>query len=387
MAHLILRRDILGRMLGSSLAARLLAPFAARVPDATASEASEPRDGIYSRAAEGTYTIPPELQNFWKKTSPLKLVNAAEIGFNPERWQGDTSRVIFHNGKYHCWVIDFSNGRSPGLTNDPSKDWSIYGPLVRDHSTALYMTSEDTYHWTAVDYVPLGRPGMFDDRDRLQVNVFHHQGRFYMFYEGCTSNTAKYGQGRAGIGCVVADDPAGPWEYLSEELILGASNDDGKSFDSWIVTNPRHVHLDGKWLMYYKGLRGVGIPTKNGVAVADSITGPYARYEGNPILNGHGHFCWRYKHGMLMIPHHDEWIHWSEDGIHFAPIFRDTEKIFRFGSLYVPNDPLFGTPVAEHSGTRFWGFDNPLLNPGETPMRLDVVRMEWGFGETDPPEA
>jgi len=132
-------------MLGSSLAARLLAPFAARVPDATASEASEPRDGIYSRAAEGTYTIPPELQNFWKKTSPLKLVNAAEIGFNPERWQGDTSRVIFHNGKYHCWVIDFSNGRSPGLTNDPSKDWSLYGPLVRDHSTALYITSEDTH--------------------------------------------------------------------------------------------------------------------------------------------------------------------------------------------------------------------------------------------------
>ena len=25
---------------------------------------------------------------------------------------------------------------------------------------------------------------MFDDSDRLQVNVFHHEGRFYMFYEG-----------------------------------------------------------------------------------------------------------------------------------------------------------------------------------------------------------
>ena len=38
--------------------------------------------------------------------------------------------------------------------------------------------------------------------------------------------------------------------------------------------------------MYYKGLQGVGIPTKNGVAVAESITGPYSRHEGNPILNG-----------------------------------------------------------------------------------------------------
>ena len=210
MAHRIRRREILGGVLGSSLAARLISPFAAGIERAIAAEAVEPSDGIYSRAADGMYSIPSELKNFWKKTSPLNLVNAAEIGFNPERWQGDTSRVIFHKGKYHCWVIDFSNGRSPGLTNDPSKDWSIYGPLVKDHSTALYMTSEDTYHWTAVDYVPLGRPGMFDDRDRLQVNVFHHLGRFYMFYEGCTSNVAKYGQARAGIGCVIADDPAGP---------------------------------------------------------------------------------------------------------------------------------------------------------------------------------
>jgi hypothetical protein len=383
LARLIFRRDILVRFLGSSLTARLLSSFAGKVACAAAADESDPRDGIYSRAVEGTYTIPPELKNFWKKTSPLKLVNAAEIGFNPERWQGDTTRVIYHNGKYHCWVIDFSNGRSPGLTNDPSKDWSAYGPLVKDHSTALYMTSQDTYNWTAVGYVPLGRPGRYDDADRLQVNVFHHQGRFYMFYEGCTSNIKKYGQVRAGIGCLVADDPAGPWEYVSDDLILKAGNNGGKSFDSWIVTNPRHVHLNGKWYMYYKGLRGVGIPTKNGLAVAESITGPYTKYEGNPILNGHGHFCWRYKHGMLMIPHHDEWIHWSEDGIHFAPIFRDSEKIFRFGSLYIPNDPLFGEPVSTEIGTSFWGFDNPRVNPGETPIRLDVERMDWGFGETD----
>ena len=353
---------------------------AAGLAGGSAAEHSEPKDGIYSRAPEGSYTIPAELQNFWKETSPWKLVNAAEIEFKPERWQGDTSRVIYHNGKYHCWVIDFSNGRSPGLTNDSSQDWSIYGQLVEGHSTALYMTSEDTEHWTAVHYVPLGKPGMFDDGDRLQVNVFHHQGRFYMFYEGCTSNIENYGQARAGIGCVVADDPAGPWEYASEGLVLGAANDGGKSFDSCVVTNPRHVHLNGKWLMYYKGLQDEGIPTKNGVAIADSIVGPYVKYEGNPILNGHGHFCWRYKHGMLMIPHHEGWIHWSEDGIHFTPIVNDSDNIFRFGSLYVPNDPLFGEPSAPQNGTQFWGFDNPTVNPGETPMNFHVVRMEWGFG-------
>ena len=308
------------------------------------------------------------------------MVNAEEIGFKPERWQGDTSRIIFHNGKYHCWMIDFSNGRSPGLSNDPSKDWSAYGEVVKDHSTALYMTSEDTKHWKAEAYVPLGRPGMFDDADRLQVNVFHHKGRFYMFYEACTTNTEKYGQWRAGIAALVATDPAGPWEYLSEELILKGAKDDGKSFDSWIVTNPRHVHLNGKWYMYYKGLRGVGIPTQNGVAIADSIEGPYVKHEHNPILKGHGHFCWRYKHGILMIPHHQGWIHWSEDGIHFAPIVNDAKNIFRFGSLYIPYDPLFGEPVTEEYPTKYWGFDDVTVNPGSAVRNHDVKQIQWQFG-------
>ncbi|MCP5114691.1 MAG: hypothetical protein GY953_28005, partial [bacterium] len=86
----------------------------------------------------------------------------------------------------------------------------------------------------------------------------------------------------------------------------------------------------------------------------------------------------------LMIPHYNEWIHWSEDGIHFAPITQDADNIFRFGSLYVPNDPLFGKPVTSEPGARFWGFDNPRINPGETPIRMDVERMEWSFGEAGP---
>ena len=156
---------------------------------------------------------------------------------------------------------------------------------------------------------------------------------------------------------------------------------DGKSWDSDGGWNPRHVYLDGKWYMYYKGVRKEGVPTENGLAIADAITGPYKKYKGNPLLKGHGHFCWRYKHGMLMIPNYgnwergDRWIHWSEDGIHFAPIAK-SNNVFVFGSLYSPYDPLFGEPQIEESTAKFWGFES-VMGPGR---QWDVERIEWRIG-------
>ena len=98
-------------------------------------------------------------------------------------------------------------------------------------------------------------------------------------------------------------------------------------------------------------------------------------------MKGHGHFCWRYRHGMLMIPNFDHpdtgkpWIHWSEDGIHFAPI-EASDVAFRFGSLYVPYDPLAGEPQTQEFTTEFWGFQS--VKPPDRDW--DVERIEWKIG-------
>jgi len=322
-----------------------------------AAGAEGPSRHIYSLAKKGTYSIPPELDNFKKTQSPLKLVNAEAFGFDPDTWQSDPSRIIYHGGKYHCWMID---GR-PNWPLDDRNRWAQYQRMKKDgKSWILYMTSEDTHHWTAVHHVPLGPKGSCYDLAIEQANVVYHEGKFYLFSDGWTTNVEKYGQKRAGIFCLVASSPEGPWKQVGDVLVK-PEMDDGRSWDSMFVVNPRHVYLNGKWLMYYKSKRSTrpGETSKyNGLAIADSITGPYSKYEGNPLLRGHGHFCWRYKHGMLMLPFGVQTILWSEDGIHFTlPLASGIEKLFKYGSLYVPDDSLCGEPVTDKPVTKYWGFE------------------------------
>ena len=345
-------------------------------------------DGIYFRAAEGSYTGPPELKSITKTRTSRNMnwiANPEDVTLSPNNWQSDPSRIIYHGGKYHMWMIDLD--RSLCAEAHYSADTDFFktpeGQAYRPRSSRiLYLSSEDTHNWTAHAHLPLGPAGSCYDLLLEQPNVVFHQDRFYLFTEVWSNNVEKYGHRMVGISCLVADSPAGPWALPPGVDVLVEPAMDGESWDSDRVLNPRHVYLDGKWFMYYKGIRA-GVPTENGVAIADALTGPYRKYEGNPLLIGHGHFCWRYKHGMLMIPNYgdmagekgERWIHWSEDGIHFAPIEK-SNNVFPLGSLYSPCDPLFGEPQTTDSTTEFSGFESV-----KAPDRdWGVERIEWRIG-------
>mgnify|MGYP003847557997 FL=1 len=328
--------------------------------------------GQESKTPKGTYSIPPELVNFKKTQSRLQVVNAKEFGFDEQRWQSDPSRIIYHGGKYHVWMID---GFVSGVAGTSHAKWKRRVNLKR--SWILYMTSKDSVHWTAEHYLPLGPKGSAYDLTIEQANVLHHEGKFYLFAEGWTSNIKKYGQMNAGIICLTANSPAGPWKQVGDVLVKPAV--DRKAWDCGMTLNPRLVHMNGKWYMYYKGLgwKKKQGETENGLAIADSITGPYTKYKGNPLLKGHGHFCWRYKHGMLMLPFWTETILWSQDGIHFTkPLPARGDELFLFGSLYLPNDPLCGEPATDKPVTKYWGLESKKVEG----RSWDVVRIEWQFG-------
>ena len=348
-------------------------------------------DGIYSRAAERTYTVPAELKRITMTRTSSNMswiVNPEDVNLNLNNFQSDPSRIIYHGGKYHMWMLDMDRADDAEyiLRDEPDFFNTRKGQAFRPKaSRILYLSSEDTHHWTAHGHLPVGPEGSCYDLLLEQVNVVYHEGRFYLFTEVWTTNVAKYGHRAVGITCLVADSPAGPWtKPPGIDVLVKPERDDGKSWDSERVLNPRHVYLNETWLMYYKSFRK-GNPSENGLAIADSITGPYRKYEGNPLLKGHGHFCWRYKHGMLMIPNYgdvtkeegERWIHWSEDGIHFAPIEK-SRNVFAFGFLYVPYDPLAGEPQTEASTTEFWGFET-VKPPSDRDW--DVERIEWRLGD------
>lgn len=348
---------------------------------------SDRPDGIYSLAPEGSVSIPPELTRVTKTRTSRNLnwiINPGDVGLSVNNWQSDPSRIIYHDGRYHMWMIDLDRTQCA-----EAREWGDGNFFKSDQgrnfrpaaSRILYLTSEDTHHWTAHGHLPLGPEGSCWDLVLEQVNVVHHEGTFYLFTEVWSTNVDKYGYRAAGIACLTADSPEGPWALPPGGDLLIAPEHDGTSWDSERVLNPRHVHLNGRWLMYYKGGQS-GMPTRNGLALADSITGPYRKVGDRPLLAGHGHFCWRYKHGMIMMPNHDyqdesgaRWMHWSEDGIHFAPILKSNE-VFMFGSLYVPSDPLFGEPQTAETPTTFWGFET-VNSPGRD---WDVERIEWSIG-------
>ena len=329
-----------------------------------------PKDDVYSRAAPGTYNVPPELKNFRLLSStPIKLANAKVLGHDLRQWQSDPSRIIYHGGKYHAWMIDVDHPREYQRKVRPADGLSWI----------LYINSKDGKSWNAVGYVPLGPRGSCYDLGIEQANVIHHKGRFYLFSLGFTTNIRKYGQRGAGIFCLTADKPEGPWRQVGDVLV--APSRDGKSFDTDGVVNPRHVFFKGKWFMYYKGVKK-GEPTDNGVAIADSITGPYKKYEGNPLLFGHGHFAWRYKHGIIMV-NFDAWheknytrVLWTQDGLHFVPLV-ESKGTFLFGSLYCPYDPLCGKPVTDKPTTKYWGLQS-VYHRGKTGW--DVEQIQWQFG-------
>jgi hypothetical protein len=328
------------------------------------------RGEIYSKAAPASLDIPRELRNFKIEVlipSPENIVNCESFGFDVSLWHGDSSRIIWLEGKYHVWMID---------------GYNHYRDKI---SWVLYLTSEDCQNWTAVGRLPLGPTGSAYDVAIEQPNVVYHNKKFYLFSEGWTSNVKKYGTRFPGIICLQADRPEGPWTQVGD-ILLAPEKDNGMSWDSDRLMNPRHVYFKGKWYMYYKA-RGSKEQdwndTENGVAIADDITGPYKKYEGNPLVAGHGHFAFTYKNGVVYIPFAPSRVLWSEDGVTFSENLLEIENQVPFcGSVYISGNSLFGEgiPPNHPANNSYYGFINRKGNVnGKKVNKMDTIR--WSFGD------
>jgi len=320
----------------------------------------------------------PNIRLISKKDEEIEYVGPKADLIDTKLWQESPSRIIFHDGKYHTWIMHLHNGKKPAGYGDWAKNY--------------YMTSEDGYKWNIEARVPEGEEGDFDESWREGLQVVKFEGKFWMFFAGNAPDESlkqypkRFGGGDH-IGLLVADRPEGPWTRAVEEPLISRS-DNPKDWDFDMCNNPYPVYFKGKWFVYYKS-RNFGlarsVQTLQGVAVADKITGPYVKYENNPICDGHGSWAWVYRGGIAMLPFGNARgrIHWSPDGLHWHnvddPLSRGVTTPL-FSAFYLPHDPLCGDPVTDKEPHIIWGLDTRIVFTGK-PRDHDIFRSTVQFNK------
>ena len=323
----------------------------------------------------------PKIRLLSKKEEEIEYVGPRAHLIDTSLWQESPSRIIFHDGIYHTWIMTLHDGEED--------QWPEHYTFRAEN---YHLTSDDGYRWTVGEQMPDGEPGRFDEDWREGLQVVKFDGKFWMFYAGVGPDPSReqYPKRTGGgdhIGLLVADSPEGPWERAVEEPIISRS-DNPQDWDFDMCNNPYPVYFNGKWFVYYKsrnlGLSG-SVNTLQGVAVADQITGPYVKYENNPICEGHGSVVWTWRGGIAMLPFSNGGgrIHWSPDGLHWHnvddPISRGITTP-KYSAFYLPHDPLSGDPVTQKESHIIWGLDTRTVFKGP-PKDFDLFRSTVEFNE------
>ena len=247
----------------------------------------------------------------------------------------DPSAVILVDGEYHVWYSR-STGKNFGFgTGDPNAKTFPW-----DYAELWHATSKDGWHWQEQGLaVPRGPAGSFDDRSVFTPEILAHDNKYYLVYQVVKHPYVRRVKNQ--VAMAVATSPYGPWEKLPEPIL--SPSDDGEwlgdednrflvtkkgSFDSHKVHDPCLMFYKNKFYLYYKGeimgeeMTFGGRETKWGVAIADTITGPYIKSDYNPVTNsGHEVCVWHYNGGIAAMLTTDgpekNTLQWAPDGINF----------------------------------------------------------------------
>ncbi len=247
----------------------------------------------------------------------------------------DPSAVIKVADTYHVWYT-----RSTGLGHGFGTGDFSAKTFPWDQAEIWHAISKDGWHWQEQSLaIARGAEGSYDERSVFTPEVLVHQGKYYLVYQVVEDPYVVRVKEKVSIA--VADDPSGPWTKLPGP-ILEPSNDgewlgeeDNRflvkkkgSFDSHKTHDPCLMVYRDKFYLYYKGepmgeeMFFGGRETKWGVAIANTIEGPYIKSDYNPITNsGHEVCVWHYNDGIAALLTTDgpekNTIQWAADGINF----------------------------------------------------------------------
>jgi len=133
-----------------------------------------------------------------------------------------------------------------------------------------------------------GTEGSWDEGIVEQADVIKDFNTYYMYYHGAPSDKKKWGNVGYQIGLATASNPLGPWTKYGDEPLLGVGPA-GSWDDLHVACATVLREAPDKYLMFYCGKKDEKIsrPSGNysiGLATASKPTGPWTRYNKNPII-------------------------------------------------------------------------------------------------------
>jgi hypothetical protein len=229
---------------------------------------------------------------------------------------------------YYVWCNSPIEG-DDGLIHVFFSRWDAkkgMGGWIKGSEIAHAVADKPEGPYRFVETVLQPREGYFDATTCHNPLITKVDGKYCLFYMG--NSNGKTNTKR--IGLATADSLNGPWKRPDKPLLeAGATG----AWDDHCTTNPAFVKHNGKYWLYYKSWNTKDYETsidplikgnrKYGLAIADTLEGPYIKYESNPVIDfsykGNNcqfedAFVWKEKRKFKMIAR-DMGFFNHEDGI------------------------------------------------------------------------
>jgi hypothetical protein len=257
----------------------------------------------------------------------------------------DPSNIIYHRGTYYMWCTHHV------VTEDQPYD-------AFQHTQIHLYTSQDGLHWRDQGLaLEKGGKGDLDEKGALTAYVVPHEKKFYMFYSAIPGTFDNALTSKRGISAAIADRPEGPWEKTGKKILW--AGDDG-CWDELMAGDANLIRKDGKWWFYYKSKQfgASALETMLGLAIGDSLLGPYRKHEANPLMKAHAFSAWKHRDGIALVGgrNAEQHVFWSTDGIHFqkAGPFQNKSTGFFCPANFTDRENEQGVS---------WGVDVTLTSP------------------------